>query len=82
MAIYHLSIKIGKRHGSKSSVAAAAYRAGVRLKDERSGKIYDYTHKKEVTYSEIILPVVRETTEADLSAGMDHHAGLFAVGLL
>ena len=56
MAIYHLSIKIGKRHGSKSSVAAAAYRAGVRLKDERSGKIYDYTHKKEVTYSEIILP--------------------------
>lgn len=56
MAIYHLSIKIGSRHGTKSSVAAAAYRAGQKLKDERSGKTYDYTNKKEVTYSEIILP--------------------------
>ena len=56
MAIYHLSIKIGSRHGTKSSIAAAAYRAGQKLKDERSGKTYDYTNKKEVTYSEIILP--------------------------
>lgn len=56
MAIYHCSIKIGSRHGRKSSVAAAAYRAGERLKDERTGKVYDYTRKKEVVYSEIMCP--------------------------
>ena len=56
MAIYHCSIKIGSRHGTKSSVAAVAYRAGERLKDERTGKVYDYTRKKEVVYSEIMCP--------------------------
>jgi len=56
MAIYHMSIKIGSRRGGKSSVAAAAYRSGQRLRDEQSGVTYDYTRKSEVAHSEIMLP--------------------------
>jgi len=56
-AMYHMSIKIGNRRGGrKSSVAAAAYRAGEILTDRHTGKRYDYTRKKEVAYSEILLP--------------------------
>ncbi|MDF3005270.1 MAG: MobA/MobL family protein [Oscillospiraceae bacterium] len=39
-----------------TSVAAAAYRAGTRLVDERTGEVYDYTRKRGVIYTEIMLP--------------------------
>jgi len=68
MAIYHCSIKIGSRHGTKSSVAAAAYRAGQRLTDERTGKIYDYTRKKEVVHSEIMCPEAAPSSFYDRAA--------------
>ena len=55
MAIYHFSVKIISRGQGKSSVAAAAYRSGTKLKDERQGKTFDY-HKNEVIYSDIIIP--------------------------
>lgn len=55
MAIFHLQIKIVKRSQGKSAVAAAAYRSGEKLTDEQSKKTHDYTRKKGVVHSEIML---------------------------
>ena len=55
MAIYHCSIKNISRSGGKSAVASASYRAGQKLEDRETGLTHDYTNKKEVAYSEIIL---------------------------
>ena len=56
MAIYHLSAKVISRAGGRSSVAAAAYRSGGRLRDERQGREHDYSRKGGVVHSEIIAP--------------------------
>lgn len=48
MAIFHLSMKTVKRSMGESSVAAAAYRAGAELVDERTGEIHDYTKKSDM----------------------------------
>ena len=56
MAIYHLSIKIISRGKGKSAVASAAYRAGEKLINEREGTTHDYTRKKGVVFTEILLP--------------------------
>lgn len=55
MAIYHLNAKIISRSKGRTVVGASAYRAGVKLKDDRTGEVYDYTRKK-VYGSEIIAP--------------------------
>ncbi len=56
MAIYHLSVSRISRGSGRSAVAAAAYRAGEKLINERDGLTHDYTHKKEVDHSEILAP--------------------------
>ena len=56
LAIYHCSIKIFSRAKGKSAVAAAAYRAAEKITNEYDGKAYDYTRKKGVVHSEILLP--------------------------
>jgi hypothetical protein len=57
MAIFHLSVKIISRgKGGKSAVAAAAYRAGERITNERDGVTHDYTRKGGVVHAEILLP--------------------------
>lgn len=55
MAIYHLSVQPISRGQGKSCVAAAAYRAGEKLNDERQGLVHDYT-KKQGVESEILAP--------------------------
>lgn len=45
VAIYHLHAQVIKRSAGQSSVAAAAYRLGVRLVDDRTGTTHDYTRK-------------------------------------
>jgi len=55
VAIYHFAVKVISRNSSKSAVASAAYRSGDKLTDERQSVTFDY-HKKEVAYSEIVLP--------------------------
>jgi hypothetical protein len=57
MAIYHLSIKIITRGNGKSAVAAAAYRAGETIKNEYDGMVHDYTHKRGIVHTEILLPI-------------------------
>lgn len=56
MAIYHCSIKIISRGRGKSAVAAAAYRAGVAIRNDYDGLIHDYSHKHGVLHTEILLP--------------------------
>ena len=60
MAIYHHSVSIVKRSAGKSSVAAAAYRSGQKLTDERTGIIHDYTKKIGVNYSVILTPIAAD----------------------
>ena len=56
IAIYHMSIKIISRGKGKSAVAAAAYRAGEKITNEREGITHDYTRKQGVNWSDIFLP--------------------------
>jgi len=56
LAIYHLSIKIISRGKGKSAVAAAAYRAGEKIRNEYDGLMHDYTCKGGVVHTEILLP--------------------------
>jgi hypothetical protein len=57
MAIYHLSAKPPiARAAGRSVTAAAAYRAGVRIVDERTALVYDYTRKRGVISSRLVTP--------------------------
>ena len=56
MAIYHLRVKYLQRSKGRSGVAAAAYRSGGRLVDERTGEIHDYSRKRDIEHDEILLP--------------------------
>ncbi|MEQ1715803.1 MAG: MobQ family relaxase [Hyphomicrobium sp.] len=56
MATYHFSAQIISRGKGRSAIAAAAYRAATRLTDTTTGKIHDYTSKRGLLHSEILLP--------------------------
>jgi len=56
VAIYHLSVKSISRSVGRSVVAAAAYRAGQELTDERQGLTHDYTRKQGVEDAFIVAP--------------------------
>ena len=56
MAIYHLSIKIISRGKGKSAVAASAYRSGEKIKNEYDGIVHDFTRKRGIAHTEILLP--------------------------
>lgn len=56
MAIYHFSAKVISRSSGSSATAAAAYRAGEKIVDVRTGEIHDYTRKKGVDSSWISAP--------------------------
>ena len=56
MAIYHFHVSSVGRSAGRRATAAAAYRAGERLRDERSGRQYNYLRRKDVVHTEIFLP--------------------------
>lgn len=56
MAIYHLSAKAVSRSKGRSATAAAAYRAGAEIHDQRSGQTHDYRRKQGVEHCQLILP--------------------------
>jgi Ti-type conjugative transfer relaxase TraA len=56
MAIYHLHVKVIGRKSGSSAVASAAYRSGTRLRDERLGRDQDFSAKRGVVHSEVMLP--------------------------
>ncbi len=56
MAIYHFSVNIISRSSGRSATAAAAYRAGEKIVDIRTGEIHDYTRKRGVDHNFILAP--------------------------
>ena len=56
MPVPHFNIKITQRSKGNSAVAGAAYQAGEKLFSEYDQKTKNYTCKKEVVYTEIMLP--------------------------
>src|SRR5712672_2725514 len=56
MAVYFLNMKTFGRAGGSSAASAAAYRAGERIRDERTGKTYDHSERQDVMHKEIVLP--------------------------
>ena len=56
MAIYHLHVKVIGRKAGSSAVASAAYRSASRMRDERLKRTHDFSAKRGVVHSEIMLP--------------------------
>ncbi|RWE78111.1 Ti-type conjugative transfer relaxase TraA [Mesorhizobium sp.] len=56
MAIYHLHVKVIGRKTGSSAVASAAYRSASRLRDERIERTHDFSAKRGVVHSEVMLP--------------------------
>jgi ATP-dependent exoDNAse (exonuclease V) alpha subunit len=56
MAVYYLNMKTFGRAGGSSAASAAAYRAGERIRDERTGRTYDHSERQDVLHKEIVLP--------------------------
>lgn len=72
MAIYHLSVKPINRAGGRSATAAAAYRSGELVHDLTSDEVFDYTRKRGVEHSEIVLSAA--AARADINWARDRQA--------
>ncbi|MDD3019640.1 MAG: MobA/MobL family protein, partial [Alphaproteobacteria bacterium] len=57
MAIYHCSLRVFSRAENHSAVAAAAYRSGQKLVDERTGTIHRYEKRSGVVKTFILMPL-------------------------
>lgn len=56
MAIYHLSTKPISRSSGRTATASIAYRAGIAIQDERTGKSHDYTKRSGVVATQLHTP--------------------------
>ena len=56
MAIFSMRMQVIGRSAGRSATAAAAYRSGEEVRDERTGKVHDYTGKSDIYGNEILLP--------------------------
>ncbi len=60
MAIFGIQISSVSRGAGRRATAAAAYRAGERIRDERGGRLYNFSRRSDVLHSEIFLPAQYE----------------------
>ena len=56
MAMYFLRVTHLSRGKGARSTRAAAYRAGERIRDERTGEVYDYSSRRDVVDKAVVLP--------------------------
>lgn len=56
MAIFHMDINSVTRSTGRTATSAAAYRAGERIRDERTGALYDHSKREDVLHKEIFVP--------------------------
>jgi ATP-dependent exoDNAse (exonuclease V) alpha subunit len=56
MAVYFLNMKTFGRSSGSSATSAIAYRAGERIRDERTGRVFDHSGRDDVMHKEIVLP--------------------------
>lgn len=65
MEFFHCPIKIISRNKGRSAVAASAYISGTRMKNTWDGTTHDYTRKKYIIYTEVMLPANAPSEYAD-----------------
>jgi hypothetical protein len=70
MAKYFLRSKHVSRGKGARVTRAAAYRAGERIRDERTSEVYDHSDRLDVAYKEVTLPTALEGRE-DMSWTQD-----------
>jgi hypothetical protein len=70
MANYFLHVKIFARGKGSKATKAAAYRAGERIRDERTSAVYNYTSRTDVAHAEIVLPT-EYADQADMEWALD-----------
>jgi hypothetical protein len=56
MAKYFLRVRHISRGKGARATRAAAYRAGERIRDERTSEVYDYSGRRDVAYKEVVVP--------------------------
>jgi hypothetical protein len=56
MAVYFLRTKHLSRSKGARVTRAAAYRAGERIRDERTNEVYDHSDRNDIAYKEVVLP--------------------------
>ena len=61
----HFDIAITKRSNGQSAVAGSAYQSGERLRSERDNKVKDYSRKKGIYYTQVMLPANAPPEYAD-----------------
>ncbi|HUK03275.1 MAG TPA: MobA/MobL family protein [Steroidobacteraceae bacterium] len=74
MAIYYFGVKsFGRAAGTSGmrSTSGAAYRAGERIRDERTGIVYDHTDRVDVMYKEVLLPEPLQAEGASMDWARD-----------
>jgi hypothetical protein len=75
MAIFHLSArKPIARSAGRSATAAAAYRSGQRIVDERTGQAFDFRRRRGVLGATLILPgCIHVSDRAGFWNAVEHH---------
>lgn len=68
MAQYSFSVKTVSRSAGRSATGAAAYRAGERIEDERTGVVHDYSRKGGVVSARLYAPADAPEWAADRAA--------------
>lgn len=71
MAIYRLQITPVSRSSGRTATAAAAYRSGERIRDERTGALYDHSKRDDVLHKEILLPSSLDRPDAGMEWARD-----------
>ena len=56
MALFYMQISSVSRAAGRRATAAAAYRAGERVRDERTGELHNFSRRRDVLHTEIFLP--------------------------
>lgn len=63
-----MSVKTISRSAGRSATAAAAYRSGVEITDQLTAEVHDYTRKRGIAHTELVLPVGAPDWAADRAA--------------
>src|SRR5581483_12084055 len=71
MAIFRLQINPVTRSTGRTATAAAAYRAGERIRDERTGALYNHSRREDVLHKEIFLPARLDRPDAGMEWARD-----------
>ena len=71
MAIFHMQIKAVSRSSGRTATAAAAYRAGERIRDERTSALYNHSNRNDVLHKEILLPTKLDRPDSGMEWARD-----------